>query len=291
MRPVRVTGAPGGEQSTAPPRTSTRHRAPVAVRPRSDACDAAVLAANTTAAAAWFLYSARMSSLQANFESLPLDELVVFLAANRSTGVLEVGGDQPCSVWFVDGAVTSAARPDDVEIGDALVRAGVVSVTGWSAVQASTDPSVALARTPGIDASRVRSALQERMIDALFPLFLQPETAYDFHEGRTSGFGAAFAWDGRELAAQARARLGEWRAIADGIPSLEAVVELDPYLPDGSDAITIPPGEWAVVARVDGRRTVVDIVQLSGLTAFEVCSTLLRLQGAGVVRLTDPSVG
>jgi hypothetical protein len=226
-----------------------------------------------------------MSSLNATFEVLPLDDLVVLLATNHSTGVLKVTGDQACDLWLVDGCFTFAARTDETPLGDMLVRSGALSSDSLVAAFHAADVGSALAERPDVDVERVRAAVQDRIVEALCPLLLVPDAGYDFFDGEAHPLGAAFGLPVEEALSAARQRLEDWKAIAASIPSLAAVVHLNPSLQPGRTEVTIPVAEWAVLAMVDGRRSVADLVRDSGRSASEVCIAVHRLLTADLVRI------
>jgi hypothetical protein len=230
-----------------------------------------------------------MTSLQSTFESMPLDDLILLLTANRATGVVRVHGDQACELWFVDGALTYATRDDDAPLRVALAKAGLIDDEHWELASSSPDPGAALLAQSGVDSPRLRTVFRERLVDTLFPLLIVPEASFEFYADERHDFGAALAWNGHEVVDRARLRLEEWRTLASSIPSLAALVSFIPSLAAGVDALTISATDWSLVARIDGRRSVSELVRESGLSAFEVCVALHRLSQAGAVRFDEPT--
>lgn len=191
-----------------------------------------------------------MSSLHASFEVVPLDDLVLLFSANRVTGRLEVGGEQPCDLWLVDGCFSMALRPDE-------------------------------APATGADAEQV----EDRIVEALFPLLLVPDADYDFHAGETDPTDSPVRLAFAEALDRAHRRLDDWKAIAASIPSLEAVARLRPSAPAGVLQVTVDAADWPVLALADGHRTVADLVEASGRNAYDVCIALHRLLTAGLIDL------
>jgi hypothetical protein len=227
------------------------------------------------------------SSLNASFEVLPLADLVLLLAANRSTGRLHVGGEQECELWLVDGAFTFAARTDEGPIGDTLERQGIVSAADLAATDGSVGQGDALVARGGIDADRVRAAVHDRIVETLFPLLLAPDATFDFFDGEANPFGGTFGVGVRDALSTARQRLDDWKAIAASIPSLAAVVTLAPELPRTEHEVRVPASDWPVVALIDARRSVGDLVRDSGRNAYDVCIAIHRLVSVGAVSLAE----
>lgn len=226
------------------------------------------------------------SSLNATFEVLPLADLVLLLSANRSTGVLRVGGEQACDLWLVDGEFTFAARADDSTLDEVLVRQGIAPAEAVAATAARPGQGAALVAT-GVDADRLRGAVQDRIVETLFPLLLAPDATFDLVEGDAHPFGAGFGLGVQEALDAARRRLEDWKAIASSIPSLAATVTLLATLPGGVDEVRVPAVDWAVLALVDGRRSVSDLVRDSGRSAYDVCMAVHRLVAVGAAALRD----
>ena len=224
------------------------------------------------------------SSLNASFEVLPLADLVLLLSANRSTGVLRVGGEQACDLWLVDGSFTFAARTDEAPFGETLVRQRIATADDLAAA-AGDDLGSTLIERPGVDAERVRAALHDRIVETLFPLLLAPDATFDFADGEADPFGGRFGIAVQDALSAARQRLDDWKAIAASIPSLGAVVSLNPDLPAQHAEVRIAAADWAVVALVDGRRSVGDLVRDTGRNAYDVCMAIHRLAAVDAVRL------
>lgn len=230
--------------------------------------------------------SAVSSALNASFEVLPLADLVLLLSSNRSSGVLHVGGEQACELWLVDGAFTFAARADDATLDDVLVRQGVATAETVLATASSALRGQALVAR-GVDAERLAAAVQDRIVETLFPLLLAPDASFDFVDGEEHPFGPGFGLGVQQALSAARQRLDDWKAIAASIPSLAAVVTLAPQLPTSVGEVRVGATDWSVLALVDGRRSVTDLVRDSGRSAYEVCMAVHRLATAGAATLRD----
>jgi hypothetical protein len=74
--------------------------------------------------------------------------------------------------------------------------------------------------------------------------------------------------------ADADARRASWEAVSQLIPTPTAILSMPVLLPDDPD---ISRDEWALLALIDGRRSVNDLVDLTGCGQFAVVSTLAGL--------------
>lgn len=82
-----------------------------------------------------------------------------------------------------------------------------------------------------------------------------------------------------------------WAAIQQQIPSLALVPRFVPNPATGSGEINLDAEEWRVLTMVNGKNTVAQIAQRSGLGEFRTCEILAELVRNGLVELREPSLG
>ncbi|HUF32565.1 MAG TPA: DUF4388 domain-containing protein [Acidimicrobiales bacterium] len=188
-------------------------------------------------------------SLDGDLADFPAPEILRLLATSGATGRLTVGTAEPRHVDLRGGLVVGAGGPDRHTGDDDAHEAVVMTV---------------------LDLVVLGSA----------PFRFDAEE----HAGDAAGEGA----EGVEVAAvlhDVDERLEEWREIATVIPSTSVVARLAPSLPPGAGAVTLAEEEWAVVAALDGRRTLTDVVVATGTGAFDVCALVYRLARLGAVEV------
>jgi hypothetical protein len=71
-------------------------------------------------------------------------------------------------------------------------------------------------------------------------------------------------------------------AVFDRVPTLAA-----PDAADEAGPLTLRAAEWALLAAVDGRRTVAEVAEAAGQAPERAAAALDALAGAGLVRLDD----
>jgi DNA-binding IscR family transcriptional regulator len=86
------------------------------------------------------------------------------------------------------------------------------------------------------------------------------------------------------LLMEAARRLDEWRVLSKKVPSVEMVPELMAR-ENRHEQITLNPQEWLLVTRINGHRSVADIGQLLGISAFDVAKVLYGLVTSELVQL------
>jgi hypothetical protein len=87
---------------------------------------------------------------------------------------------------------------------------------------------------------------------------------------------------------EAARRIDEWRVLTRKIPSMDMIPEIVPSLPQGRTHIQLNTGEWIVLARIDGRRSVRELAQVCGLSLFDTSKILYGLITHNLVRLKEP---
>ncbi len=87
------------------------------------------------------------------------------------------------------------------------------------------------------------------------------------------------------LLMEAARRIDEWQVLSKRIPSTRLVPVFTNQ--SSSTSISFTPNEWAVICKVDERRSIEDLATVLGLSAFEVCKLLYGLVTAGLVELKE----
>lgn len=118
--------------------------------------------------------------------------------------------------------------------------------------------------------------------DVVLELCTLQSGVFRFDDGPAASPSAGLTAD--ELLAGAERRVSQWQLVTRHVPSTTGVPHLAETAPS-DQAIVIASPDWPVLALVDGRRTVGDVVVDSGRRPFEVFETLSRLVAGGIVRL------
>lgn len=242
--------------------------------------------------------------LEGTLDSFSLPDIFQLLHGTRKTGRLSLS-DEGCNgaVWFVDGRVRYASSTSGrLALGRRLVGAGLL---------ASDDLIVALARQDelrrdglgtrigqllveleAIDRPTLVTHVLEQVTDAVFDLMRWTTGSFRFEPGTDASLAAEdvlvdMAVD--TLVAEAANRMEHWGRVERFVPSRDAVVHLV-VVPDaaGTDVpasadVTISREEWRLVALVDGRRTVADLVAIHGQGEYHTSRLLCGLVEAGIV--------
>ena len=212
-----------------------------------------------------------------------LPALLRSLADAESTGVLRIDGGP--EVWLHQGRTCIAVTPASPDLAKVLFDGDLGPPDAIAAALRQPPPAGGagpsgvdrlLAERPEAEAA-AKILIREVTLNTLFELLVPSRAGYQFETGVGHPLGARFADDTRTLLAAARNRVEIWRRIAARIPSTAAVFVPAPELPEAQEERLVTADEWRFLARLDGRRTVADLIDETGQSPFRVCSSLYRL--------------
>ncbi len=220
--------------------------------------------------------------LSGNLDDTPLKQILDVFDSTGSIGVVRLGKEG--AVWCSEGRLilaTSAASPD---LADVLFSADVGGLAELhETLQSSSDVGRQLQESHPDSMSTMARLLHEHNLNALFELLVPSSDTYEIEVGAEHALGGAFAEKLGEVVAQAEQRLTIWRQIAARIPSTAVIFKLSPELPEEQPERIVTADEWRYLSRLDGNRTVADLITETGESAFRVCSGLYRLLLEGII--------
>lgn len=232
--------------------------------------------------------SVRGPALEGTLADLPLPELLSLLATGAKTGVVQVLGGDGGFLVVCDGRVTLAGSDAGPTLEQVLIGSGVASPDSWEAAKERDGDGSSIVEAllaGGADEDQLRQVLYDQTVGAVFELLLPNDAPFEFFADERHEVGDRFTFGVDDLLADAARRVEAWKVIAETIPTTSMVMRLAHRLP--SDDVTLRADDWHVLARVDGRASVADIIRTLGMSAFAVCAVLHGLIGLGVVEPAD----
>ena len=220
--------------------------------------------------------------LEGSLDAFSLPDIFQLLSFTKKTGALHLAHDG-CDgvVFFTGGQVTGASADgsrqplarrligssavDDAALGAAVERAG--NGEGVGIVKALLEAGT-------VEEELLRTAVEDQSVDAVFDLlrWLDGDFAFVVDEGNPDDVGVTLKVE--SVLAESESRRESWETVSQVVPSPTAVLNMPVVLPDDP---RITRDEWALLALVDGRRTVSDLVDLTGCGQYAVVSTLAGL--------------
>lgn len=234
-------------------------------------------------------------NLEGTLDAFGLPDVVALLASTGKSGGLQLrraGGSRDVHgvVWFRDGRVCGASSDRSrASLVRRVVGSGAVDDAALRhAVARAADGGVGVARAlldaGAVDPDLLRQAASEQTVDAVFDLLRWTRGDFGFDASLVDVDDVGISLDPAEVLAEARARADQWSQLEALVPSPDSVLSL-PVVLDGDPSLT--RDEWALLALVDGRRRVRDLVELTGCGQFAVTTTLAQLVRRGLVRVSD----
>jgi hypothetical protein len=240
-------------------------------------------------------------AIEGPLKELGLHDVFQLLDLSRKTGVLRVTSPlrrNQGTVYFDRGAVVAAEiRSNPHPLGDLLVRAGKVTESDFRLARQLQERGDS--RRLG-DILVEQGALTRRELDrqvriqvevVVFEVMGWREGHFSFAEGPLAGLraDALVRIPTEALLMEGARRIDEWSRIERQIAHLGVVPSLTPDAEERPDAaLDLLPGEWEVLARIDGQRDLRSIAADLGRSEFDVAKVVFGLYSSGVVRLHDP---
>jgi hypothetical protein len=232
--------------------------------------------------------------LEGSIDAFSLPDIFSLLSMTKKTGGLHLRRDGAHGVvWFTTGALTGGAS--DVarqSLARRLIGAGLVSDDD---LQGAIDRAVAeeigvvraLQQAGNLDEGALHELASEHVVDTVFDLLRWPEGDFAFVVDETNPDDVGASRQVDDVVTEARRRLEAWGDVAAAIPSPQTLLSLAANPPADPE---LSRDEWTLLALVDGRRTVGEIVALCGRGDFMVVSALADLVGRGLLQ-TDETDG
>ncbi len=226
--------------------------------------------------------------LEGTLDAFSLPDIFQLLSFTKKTGTLHLRRDHAHgAVHLREGAVTGA-RADVArqELGRRLLGSGLVDDEALAAAaeELATDGTLSLAQLlaekGGLDVEQVRAVAAEQATDAVFSLlrWADGEFAFVVDESDPDDLGASVPVD--QVVAEGQRRLAAWAELVEQVPAPDSVVTVNPVPASDPSASR---DEWALLSMVDGKRTVADLVNISGRGEYAVVSALAGLVSRGLL--------
>src|SRR3954452_23803072 len=230
--------------------------------------------------------------LEGSLDAFSLPDIFALLSMTKKTGGLHLRRPGAHGVvWFTTGGLTGGAsdvarqslarrvvgrgQVDDDALAAAVERAGAEE--GVGVVRA-------LQQSGAVDEGALHDLVGEHVIDTVFDLLRWPEGDFAFVIDEPNPDDVGVSRVAEDVVSEARRRLEVWGTVATAIPNADTVLALTP---NPADDPTLSREEWALLALVDGRRSVAQVVALAGRGELAVVSTLADLVSRGLLRADD----
>lgn len=228
--------------------------------------------------------------LEGSLDAFSLPDVFQLLSFTKKTGGLHLAsGGADGVVFFAAGQVTGASADSSrLPLARRLVGSGAVTDEALAAAIAAVAEGEglgvvqALHQAGAVDENLLRQAASEQPVDAIFGLlrWVTGDFAFVMDEPNPDDVGVTLSIE--SVLADAEARKETWETVSRVVPSSKAVPMMPVVL--AADPV-VSREEWSLLALVDGRRSVDDLVDLTGRGEYAVLSTLVGLVQRGLVEV------
>jgi hypothetical protein len=236
--------------------------------------------------------------LEGDLARFAVPDLLTFLSLARQTGVLVFERKKPTQetkIFFQEGhpAYASSSLPA-LRLGEMMVRLGKVKSEDVERLlvkgMAEGLPiGQALVNEKLLDQTGLEVLLRQQVSEVIFDTFeWGAGTFLLLDKVRPPATAVPFEIDMQNLIMEGVRRIDERLHMADAFPDRELVVEVSANPERVRQSATLTPEEWQVYFLVDGRRTIAEIVQMSGPHELETLGILRRLVAASIVAVNKP---
>jgi len=227
-------------------------------------------------------------AIKGSLKEASLPDVLQLLAMGQKTGCLSVTDRSNFGyIYFEKGRITYASivnRRD--RLGDLLVKnglldpgalAGAIEEQGRSPGQRLGE---ILIRRGSITRQQLEQYIRIQIEEAVYFLFTWSQGSFYFEAEQRPPEGAMLVSINPEnLLLEGARRIDEWSLIEKKIPSLDLIFELDAS--KRIEGLDLTPEQLKLLPLIDGKRTVQELIDESGLVEFDVGKALFGLIQAG----------
>jgi hypothetical protein len=231
-------------------------------------------------------------NLSGSLESFGLDEVLTLLGMSGRTARVQVSSPSGIgAIQLVDGAVSSASA-DVTRAGllRQLVAAAAVPAADLARALEAAAPVRDLVDSGVVERGTAHDVAAEHCTEALGELLAWRSGEFAVWVGADDPADVGLRLPVHEAVQRGRDRVAEWERVREGLPTPDSVLALAPTL-TGPTKLAVE--DWSVLARVDGRRTLAEVLAVVGVAPLAASDRIVDLLGRGLlqVRRVDADAG
>jgi hypothetical protein len=240
--------------------------------------------------------------LQGKIERFTLPEIFQLVSTGRKTGTLGIQRDDDIvMVYFRNGSVIYGYGPRKTyHLGRMLVEMGRITPSQLDEViDAQAAPSSGGKRLGQllmdrryIDRADLEEAVRRQVEELIYSLMSWDRGSFKFYENQfPTEEEITINLSTENVILEGLRRLDEMNRIKDCLPDFSTVYVLAPAEPGQIRNVSLKPEEWNVLALVDGRRSINDLVAASPLESMDTLKHMASLQLSGLIKASPQAAG
>ena len=235
--------------------------------------------------------------LQGNIERFKLPEILQLLSMGRKSGTLGIQRDGDIvMVYFKDGLVTYGYGPrQTMHLGQLLrERERISSETLTIAVETQEKSENTrrlgeiLIEMNAVDRADIIEVVTEQVKELMYSLMSWDSGNFKFYENQyPTEEEITVELSTENIILEGLRRLDEMNHLRDTLPCLDTVFAISQAATNHPMDINLNPEEWNIMALINGRRTIRDVIDISNLSEVDTLKKLAALKLAGLVSETE----
>lgn len=235
-------------------------------------------------------------ALVGNLRDFGLSDFLYLVDRGYKTGGLHLAYQHEMALLFFEQGklLLAVRRPEDVQAA-LLVRLGVLTAeelnrarSGLAMSADGTTLTQVIVEEQFVPRERLQRALQGFTEEAVYGLFAWPEGEFRFEQNQrpahdTPVIPMPISVD--HLIMEGVRRIDEWGRIKDRIPSTDMVARFLEQPREHLKSVQLSTTEWRLFARINGRDTLAELAQKTGMSDFEVCRMVYGFLTTGLVEV------
>ena len=238
-------------------------------------------------------------AIEGPLQDIGIHDVFQLLDLARKSGRLTVRStarDNEGRVYFDKGAVVHATMRDNPHTLGALLRkAGKITdreLHAATEVQRNGDGRLLgeiLISHGAVTRRDVDKYMRLQIENVVFDLFSWNEGTFSFADGSDDKvqMDAAVRVSIESLLMEGARRIDEWSRMNDRIPGAHVVPRLAGVRGESDSYIDLHPGEWEVLALIDGRHSLREIAQELTVSEFEVAKTVYGMLSTELIEIIE----
>jgi hypothetical protein len=222
------------------------------------------------------------TNLSGSLSEFSLAEVLSLLGMGGRTARMQVTtSDAVGTVHLVDGQVSSAtANSARAGLLRSVVAALSVPADDLATALQTAQPVRALVESGVVGRDAAQQVASEHCIESVGEMLDWTSGEFAVWVGSQDPGDVGVRLGVEQLVAAARERAQEWHDLRSALPGSDSVLAL---VADVEQSPVVDREDWAVLARVDGRRTLAEVLAALGASPLAAGNRLVQLMGRGLV--------